>query len=123
MDRNKVKAKRRVRRKRHVRKKIFGTSERPRLTVTRSHRNIHCQAIDDTRGITLASASSQAKDLRDGLGADAGNRKGAEKVGTAFAQKAKEAGIQRLAFDRNGYRYHGRIAALADAIRKEGIEV
>ena len=123
MDPNKIKAIRRTRRKKHVRKKVFGTTERPRLTITRSNRNIHCQVVDDTRGVTLASASTLEKAVREQIDGYAGNRKGAEQVGTLIATRAKDAGVQRLAFDRNGYRYHGRVAALADAVRKEGIEV
>ncbi len=123
MDINKARAKRRLRRRRHIRKQIFGKPERPRLTVTRSHRHIHCQVIDDFKGATLFSASSLAKEIRDQVGTDGGNVKGATLVGTLIAQRAKQAGIQRLSFDRNGYRYHGRVAALAEAVRKEGIEV
>ncbi len=123
MNRNKVKAQRLRRRKLHIRKKVFGSAERPRLTVTRSSKHIHCQVIDDFRGVTVASASSQAKELRAEIGAKGGNIEGAILVGALLAKRAKEAGIEKLAFDRNGYKYHGRVAALADAIRKEGIQV
>lgn len=123
MDLNKLKATRRRRRKFHIRKRLRGTTERPRLTVTRSLRHIYVQVIDDTRGATIASASSDHKDLRDQVGNDGGNKKGAVAVGAALAQKLKGMGVTKLCFDRNGYRYHGRVAALADAVRKEGIEV
>lgn len=123
MDLNKLKAARRRRRKFHIRKRLRGTTERPRLTVTRSLRHIYAQVIDDTRGATIASASSDHKDLRDQVGNDGGNKKGAEAVGAALAQKLKGMGVTKICFDRNGYRYHGRVAALADAVRKEGIEV
>ena len=123
MDPNKHKSRRRLRRRRHLRKQLFGTSERPRLTVTRSLRNIYVQIVDDDRGVTLCSASTRAPEVRDQVGNDAGNVKGATVVGEFVAKRAKELGIGKLAFDRNGYRYHGRVAALATALRKEGIEV
>ncbi len=123
MKRAKLKLKRRLRRKRHIRKKVFGTPEKPRLSITRSLRNVSCQAIDDIGGVTVLSASTCLREIRDELAKDCGNRKGAERVGKFLAEKAKSAGIKRLCFDRNGYPYHGRIAALAEALRKEGIEV
>ena len=123
MDRNKVKNTRWIRRKKHVRKKVFGTPARPRLTVTRSLLNIHCQVIDDTSGQTLAAASTQSKEIRDDIAGKGGNRAAATKVGELLAKKAKEKGIDAVVFDRNGLKYHGRIAALADAVRKEGIRV
>ena len=123
MKRTKLKFKRRLRRKRHIRKKVVGTAERPRLSVSRSLRNISCQVIDDIRGVTLIAATSQSSELRDQLGSNAGNRKGAELVGKLLAEKAKSAGIQKLCFDRNGYPYHGRVAMIAEALRKDGIEV
>ncbi len=111
-------------RKRHyrVRKKVVGTAERPRLAVSRSLRNISCQLIDDDRGHTLAAASSL--NLRQGGGLDskaAGSMVGAEKVGEEIARLAKEAGVEAVTFDRGGYRYHGRVRALADAARKGGL--
>ena len=117
----KKKTVRRLRRRRHIRKKVSGTASRPRLTVFRSAKHIYCQAIDDFTGVTLASASSQASEISS-AGAS-GNIKGAEAVGTLLATRLKEKGIEALAFDRNGYKYHGRIEALAEAIRKEGIKV
>lgn len=123
MDANKKKHLRRIRRKRHIRHRVIGTSERPRVTVTRSLKHISCQVIDDMSGRTLVSASSNSKELRSELDGKGGNREGAAKVGEALAKKALEQGIKRMAFDRNGYRYHGRVAALAGALRKGGIEV
>ena len=123
MDRHKRFNKRRIRRKRHIRKSVMGTPERPRLTVTRSLKNIYCQVVDDLAGVTLCSASSRVPELRDQVGSDGGNRKGAEQVGAFLAGRLKELGIGKVAFDRNGYRYHGRVAALCDAVRKEGIQV
>lgn len=123
MDRNKKSTARRLRRRRHIRKKLVGTPERPRLTVTRSLNHLYCQVIDDTKGVTLTSASTRSPELRDGLAGKSGNREGAKAVGELVAKKAQELGIRTLAFDRNGYRYHGRIAAVADAVREGGIEV
>src|SRR5262245_13139857 len=111
-----------VRRKLHIRRKIFGSAEKPRLTIFRSHQNISCQLIDDSRGVTLAASSSQSKDLRQQSGDKGGNRSAAEVVGQAIAERAKGLGIQSVAFDRNGYRFHGRVKALADAARKAGLK-
>ena len=122
MDRHKESARRRLRRRRHIRKRIFGNEERPRLSISRSHKNFYCQVIDDESGVTICSASTLSPELKDARDT-AGNREGATKVGTLIAQKLKEKGIQRVAFDRNGYRYHGRVAAMCDAVRKEGIQV
>jgi large subunit ribosomal protein L18 len=112
----------RQRRKLRVRKNVTGTSERPRLTVFRSHRNIYAQLIDDSIGRTLVAASTQEKPLREALGAVLGNKQAAQAVGTTLAAKASEAGIKKVVFDRNGYKYHGRIRELADAARKGGLE-
>lgn len=111
---------RRERRAWRVRSTVFGTSERPRLSVYRSHRHFHCQIIDDTTGRTLASASSQQKDLR-GQIPHGGNRKAAELVGQRIAQAAKEKGITKVVFDRNYYRFHGRVRAFAEAASKAGL--
>jgi large subunit ribosomal protein L18 len=108
----------RVRRHRRVRKKVHGTAERPRLAVFRSNKHISAQVIDDTTGRTLASASSLEADLR-GRG---GNIEGAKKVGELLAGRAKDAGVTQVVFDRGGYRYHGRVASLADAARTSGLE-
>ena len=113
---------RRQRRKRHVRKSVTGTPSRPRLSVFRSHKNIYAQIIDDTAGRTLAMASSLEKSLREKLESAGGNRSAAAVVGEALAVKAVEAGIKKVVFDRNGYPYHGRVRALAEAARKGGLE-
>ncbi len=112
----------RQRRKLHVRKVVTGTSQRPRLSVFRSHRNIYAQLIDDSAGRTLVAASTQEKPLREQLGEALGNKAAAQAVGKTLADKATKAGIKKVVFDRNGYRYHGRIRELADAARKGGLE-
>jgi len=113
---------RRLRRKRHVRKHVTGTSDRPRLTVFRSHKNIYAQIVDDTVGRTLVAASSKEKPAVEKLPKGGGNKGAAEVVGSALALKAVQAGIKKVVFDRNGYPYHGRVRALADAARKGGLE-
>lgn len=120
MERLKLKAVRRTRRKARVRKGVFGTPERPRLTVSRTLKHVYAQLVDDTSGQTLVAVSSLSKAIRGEIGYG-GNKAAAEKVGTALAAAAKEKGIQAVAFDRNGYRYHGRLKALADAARKGGL--
>lgn len=108
----------RRRRRARVRKKLRGTGERPRLTVYRSNKYIYAQVIDDRDGITVAAASSQEPDLRsERLNVDT-----AAKVGTLVADRAKEAGVTTVVFDRGGYKYHGRLKALADAAREAGLE-
>ena len=116
MDSNKLKTIRRNRRKTGIRKRVKGTPERPRLTVFRSLTNIYVQVIDDLDGKTLASASSAKTD-------GGGNIAAAKEVGKQIAEKAKDAGITQVAFDRNGFRYHGRVKALADAARKGGLKL
>jgi large subunit ribosomal protein L18 len=113
---------RRLRRKRHIRRKVFGTAAKPRLTVFRSHQNIYCQLIDDSRGVTLVSASTLSKDLKGESGQKGGNRAASVLVGKQIAEKARGLGISAIAFDRNGYRFHGRIKALADAAREAGLK-
>ena len=109
----------RITRHRRVRKKIHGTAARPRLAVHRSNRHISAQVIDDDSGRTLAAASTTETDLRasGGGSVDAANR-----VGVLVAERAKAAGISKVAFDRAGFMYHGRIKALADAAREAGLE-
>ena len=108
------------RRKYHIRKKIFGTAERPRLTVFRSSKHIYAQIIDDVAGATLASASTRARGLREQV-PNGGNIKAAELVGESIAKQAIGVGINCVCFDRNGYKFHGRCKALADAARKNGL--
>jgi large subunit ribosomal protein L18 len=114
---------RRLRRKRHIRSSVFGSAECPRLTVFRSHRNICCQLIDDYRGVTLASASTLEKDVRDQLEGSAADRKAAGLIGRVIAERSLAAGVSSARFDRNGYSFHGRVKALADAAREAGLKV
>lgn len=109
-----------TRRKVHarIRKKIAGTAERPRLAVHYSNKNIYAQLIDDDKGITLASASTLDKEV-DSTGA---NIPTAEKVGSLIAKRAKDAKVEDVIFDRGGYIYHGKVKALADAARQEGLK-
>lgn len=110
-----------LRKRRHfrVRKKVLGSAERPRLAVFRSTKHITAQVIDDRTGRTLASASTVEADLRSAYG---GNVDAATKVGRLVAERAKEAGVEKVVFDRGGFGYHGRVAALADAARAAGLE-
>jgi large subunit ribosomal protein L18 len=110
----------RQRRAFRVRKRVRGTTERPRLSVVRSHKHIAAQLIDDLAGKTLASASSQDKQLSGKLKSGA-NQDAAQAVGKAIAERAIAAGIKAVAFDRGPYRYHGRVAALANAAREGGL--
>ena len=109
----------RVRRHRRVRKKVQGTPERPRLAVYRSNRHIFAQVIDDTAGHTIVSASTTEADLRSG---PTGNLAGAAAVGKLIAERAKKKKITAVVFDRGGFGYHGRVAALADSAREAGLE-
>jgi large subunit ribosomal protein L18 len=111
----------RIRRHRRVRKKIHGTAARPRLAVFRSNKHLAVQVIDDDAGTTLASASTTEPDLRAaGSGASV---EAATRIGTLIAERAAAAGIERVVFDRGGYAYHGRIAAVASAARDAGLEL
>jgi large subunit ribosomal protein L18 len=110
----------RARRHYRVRKKVSGTAQRPRLAVFRSNRHMVAQVIDDISGQTLAAASSLEASVR-GAG-NTGNRDAATAVGKLLAERAKAAGVSRVAFDRGGFLYHGRVAALADAAREAGLE-
>ena len=109
------------RKRRHirVRKKVSGTAERPRLVVTRSARHLVAQVIDDTKGHTLASASTMEGDLRT---ASADKTAKARKVGQLLAERAKQAGVEAVVFDRGGNKYHGRVAALAEGAREGGLD-
>ncbi|MFW5713393.1 MAG: 50S ribosomal protein L18 [Brevefilum sp.] len=111
----------RLRRHRRVRKKIFGTPDRPRMNVFRSSTEIYVQLIDDFRGYTLASASSIDSELRSEM-EDLSNVEQAKKVGQAIAERAKEIGIDQVIFDRGGYKYIGRVQALAEGAREGGLE-
>lgn len=120
MDNAKVRSSRRIRRKRGLRKRIMGTPDQPRLTVYRSLKHIYAQIIDDLNGKTIVSASTLDKDYSV---EQKGNIAGAAEVGKMIAKKAQDAGIKSICFDRNGFRYHGRVKALADAARKEGLKL
>ena len=110
----------RLRRKKHIRKSVVGSAERPRLCVFRSARHIYAQLIDDESGTTVVAASSLAPELREkGLG---GNKDGAREVGRLLGERAVAKGVESVVFDRNGFRYHGRVAALADAAREAGLK-
>ena len=108
----------RIRRHARVRKGVTGTASRPRLAVFRSNRHMIAQVIDDATGTTLAAASTLEADLR----STGGNKVGAAKVGALVAERAKAAGVTAVVFDRGGFHYHGRIAAVADAAREAGLE-
>jgi large subunit ribosomal protein L18 len=110
----------RVKRHRRVRKRVSGTAERPRLAVFRSNRHIYAQVIDDVAGRTLVAASTAEAELRDGRTATVD---AAKAVGQLVGERAKAAGITRVVFDRGGFRYHGRVAALCDGARAAGLEV
>jgi large subunit ribosomal protein L18 len=121
MDHSRSILRQRQRRRFRVRRSIRGTADRPRLTVFRTHKHIYAQVIDDSTGRTLASASSMDKALRSGLGFG-GNKQAAEAIGKAVAERAKAAGVSQVCFDRGSFRYHGRVAALADAARAAGLQ-
>jgi len=121
MDHNKAIGKQRIRRTFRVRKRVQGTPERPRLCVSRSHRNISAQIIDDLAGKTLASASTADKNLSKSV-KYGGNSEAAQAVGKAIAELATKAGVTEVCFDRGGSKYHGRVAALADAAREAGLK-
>ncbi|QQE11433.1 50S ribosomal protein L18 [Planctomycetota bacterium] len=117
MERNKLKTLRRTRRKIGIRKRVIGTSEKPRLSIFRSAKHTYAQIVDDLAGKTLVSTSSIAAKMANG-----GNVEAAKAVGANIAEKAKAAGIEKVQFDRNGFRYHGRVKALADAAREAGLK-
>lgn len=112
-----------LRKRRHlrVRKKVFGTSERPRLCVFRSEKHIYAQIIDDTVGHTLVSASTLDKELRNSL-KKTWNKIAAREVGKLIAKRALEKGIETVVFDRGGFKYHGRVKELADGAREAGLK-
>ncbi|MFP4144516.1 MAG: 50S ribosomal protein L18 [Phycisphaeraceae bacterium] len=117
METNKLKRLRRSRRKTGLRKRIVGTPAQPRLSVFRSNKHMYAQVIDDLAGHTLAAASTVQEGMQDGGDVDS-----AKQVGQKLAEKAKAAGIEKVTFDRNGFRYHGRVKALADAAREGGLQ-
>jgi large subunit ribosomal protein L18 len=111
----------RIRRHRRIRKRIHGAPERPRLCVFRSNIHVYAQVIDDTVGRTLVSASTLDKDLRGNGQADQSKTEQAQAVGELIAQRALDAGITQVVFDRGGFKYHGRVKALAEGARKAGL--
>lgn len=113
-----VKVEKRAKIKRRIRKKVFGTSEKPRLSVFRSNKQIYAQIIDDNNGVTLASASSYKNKAAEGKT----KSEAAAIVGKDVAEKAAKAGVKTVVFDRNGYQYHGRVKALAEGAREGGLK-
>jgi len=111
----------RERRKKRIRKKVFGTTERPRLSIFRTASHMYAQIIDDERGVTLAAASTLSEEVM-GLDGHKGNAEAAGAVGKLIAAKAKAANIEKVVFDRNGFLYHGRVKSLADAAREAGLD-
>jgi len=118
MSRLEDKVRRRGRRKAHIRKRLVGTSERPRMTVFKSGRYLYVQVIDDTQGHTLASASNLEKDLRSVKSTIAGG----QQLGEAIARRLKDKEVSQVVFDRNGYAYHGVVKSIADGARKAGVQ-
>jgi large subunit ribosomal protein L18 len=121
MDHARTILRQRIRRRHRVRRFIRGTADRPRLSVFRAHKHIYAQIIDDASGRTLASASTMEKQLRDAVGFG-GNKDAAAAIGRMVAERAQAAGLKKVCFDRGEFRYHGRVAALADAARAAGLE-
>ncbi|RPI75006.1 MAG: 50S ribosomal protein L18 [Desulfobacteraceae bacterium] len=112
----------REKRKKRMRRKVKGSSERPRLTVFKSDKHIYAQIIDDASAKTLVNASSLGKEIKNEFLKKGGNKEGASILGKIIAKKALEQGIKKVIFDRNGFLYHGRVKALAEAARENGLE-
>lgn len=117
-----IKNRRRTRRKLHIRKKLALTADRPRLSIYRSLNHIYAQIIDDVQGRTLVAASTLDKDVKDTIKPETSKIEQSKLVGIALAKKAVEKNIKTVAFDRNGFLYHGRVKALADSARQGGLE-
>lgn len=111
----------RERRKKRIRKKVFGSADRPRLTIFRTNSHIYAQVVDDAAGVTLAAASTLSPELSAHEG-HRGNIEAAKAVGRLIAERAKAASVGKVVFDRNGFLYHGRVQALADAAREAGLD-
>ncbi len=118
---SRIKTVRRIRRRRGIRKRVQGTGDRPRLAVFRSLLHIYAQIIDDDRGVTLCEASTRSKQVSEHNGSG-GNVAAAAVVGAQLAERAKAKNIETVCFDRSGYRFHGRVKALADAAREGGLK-
>ena len=121
-DRNKLKAAARLKKKRRIKSRMNGTVEKPRLVVFRSLKHIYAQLVDDVTGNTLASSSTTMKDLREGGPLKGGKTELGKTVGMNLAEKAKKKKITRAVFDRNGYLYHGRVKAVAEGARENGLK-
>ncbi|MBL7190958.1 50S ribosomal protein L18 [bacterium] len=121
-DKNINKFNARMRRRKHIRKRVFGTQDRPRLVVYRSLKNIYAQLIDDDAGVTLLACSNRDADIKERLNESKTKVQTSFIVGQIMGEKAKDKGIIRVVFDRNGYKYHGRVKAAADGARKSGLE-
>jgi large subunit ribosomal protein L18 len=121
MSTNELKNRRRSRRKRRIRKTLSGTADCPRLTVFKSLKNIYAQVIDDVAGVTICSAGTRDKDVAGSI-KYGGNKDAAASIGKMIAERATAKKIERVAFDRNGYKFHGRVKALADAAREGGLK-
>lgn len=121
MDKEKIKNVRRLRRRQHNRNKLRGSADIPRMSVCRSNKHIYCQLIDDENGKTIVSVSTRDTSVRDDVKVG-GNCDAATKVGQLVAEKAKASGVARVRFDRGHVKYHGRVAALADAAREGGLQ-
>lgn len=111
----------RIKRKMRIRKKVYGTPERPRLTIFRSDKHIYAQVVDDTRGITVAATSTLSPDFKEHE-KPKGKVESAKLIGQLIARKAQATGVSKVVFDRNGFMYHGRIKALADSAREAGLD-
>ena len=122
MRRTRTKNVTRQRRKKRIRKNLFGTAERPRLSVHRTLLHIYAQVINDETGETLAAASTQNNEVKSEIAGKSGNVAAAQVVGVKLAEKAKEKGVTKVCFDRGPYKYHGRVKALAESARKTGLE-
>ena len=112
----------RLKRKSRVRKNVKGTPEKPRLSIFKSAKHIYAQIIDDSQAATLIDASSLSKDIQGQIQGKGGNKEGAVIVGQAIAERALKKGIKKVVFDRNGFLYHGRVKALADSARENGLQ-
>jgi len=119
-DYNKILRKKRIIKHKKIRKKIFGTKERPRLCIFKSNKNLFVQIIDDVAGHTIVSASTLEKEIKSEI-KNGGNVEAAKKIGEIIAKRAIEKGIKNICFDRAGYKYHGRIKAVADAAKENGL--
>jgi large subunit ribosomal protein L18 len=112
----------RLRKKKHIKQRVFGTAERPRLVVYKSLKHIYAQLVDDVNQKTITGMSSLSKDLQDEIAKAKNNIQKAEVIGTGIAKKALDLKIDKVVFDRNGYIYHGRVKAIAESARKSGIK-